>query len=91
VIVPVSRARTNTNHVDFNKDRVLTNFWNLDLDWPPPPFDGAQGMLSSPASRGEDEGGGLNGLNDWNVLNASAAIAGCVDTCGIAVIDAAQV
>jgi hypothetical protein len=46
------RARTNTNHVDFNKGPVLTNFWNLDLDWPPPSFDGVQGMLSSPASRG---------------------------------------
>jgi hypothetical protein len=41
---------------------------------PPPPFDAAQGMLSSPADAGEslprtrsgDEG---EGLNDWNFLN----------------------
>jgi hypothetical protein len=26
-----------------------------------------------PRDAGEDEGGGLNGLNDWNVLNESAA------------------
>ena len=52
VLVSRDRARTNTNHVDFNKGPVLTNFWNLDLDWPLSPFDGAQGMLSSPGTRG---------------------------------------
>ena len=34
----------------------------------PPPFDASRRVLSSPADAGEDQGGGLNGLNALNSL-----------------------
>jgi hypothetical protein len=48
---------------------VPIHFWNLDLDWPPTSLRRCSGHAFLPRDAGENEGRGLNGLNDWNVLN----------------------
>jgi len=41
----------------------------VQTDQSPSPFDAAQGGLVLPRDAGENKGGGLNDLNDWNDLN----------------------